>query len=657
MPLMHAAQLPAEKLVFISHPGVLARLLAELGGATDVGEAGGRLFMLDPALALLALEALGQLHPGCQLADMQFEQHLARLDPVTVKSLALASAAEQLASPPFSPETLETGWRKALATAHFSRALAEKAGYPGLDEAWLAGLLCWLPRFARNSGSDAEAGRQQALAALDRLPLRTFLADVLRYLNEPAQRLRDAAPLVRMAVAAHRQTMNYPAWIPAMPHPDTLVLAAPIEREQISEIYLAMGRAIDTLAAENSFCQSGEIARELSRMGRLEMVAGAHPQDTAAAVLSLADSLASQDGLGQAIYLHRNPRSGALEGQALGGRPTPPIAIQPEGSTTAAAWALLTRAPVVVTLDAPADAAVLDLQIIRQAGAEGLAAIPIGVGSPLGVLLVCGSRQALSAVAANPMHYARLGELAGRLAQAEPAAPSQSGGDALAAKVRRTAHEINNPLGIIKNYLAILKIKLGDEAPITDELRIMHEELDRIVRIMRGLVQDEAPSESFLEPTDVNALIEDLVKVTDPSWQSRGVRIVLALDPALPLLPCDRDKLKQIVLNLLLNALDATPEGGSVRLETNTLVNHRQEKFVEILVADSGSGIPAELAGRVFSPVESAKGGGHAGLGLSIVKALTQAIHGSIAFKSHTTGTTFQLSFPTATGAPPAENP
>ncbi len=612
MSLLHPAQPPAEKLVFISHPGVLARLLAELGGATDVGEAGGRLFMLDPALALLALEALGQLHPGCQLADMQFEQHLARLDPVTVKSLALASAAEQLASPPFSPEALETGWRKALATAHFSRALAEKAGYPGLDEAWLAGLLCWLPRFARNAGSDAEAGRQQALAALDRLPLRTFLPDVLRYLNEPAQRLRDAAPLVRMAVAAHRQTMNYPAWIPAMPHPDTLVLAAPIEREQISETYLAMGRAIDTLAAENSFRQSGEIARELSRMGRLEMVAGAHPQDTAAAVLSLADSLASQDGLGQAIYLHLNPRSGALEGQALGGRPTPPIAIQPEGSTTAAAWALLTRAPVVVTLDAPADAAVLDLQIIRQAG---------------------------------------------RLAQAAPAAPSQSGGDALAAKVRRTAHEINNPLGIIKNYLAILKIKLGDEAPIADELRIMHEELDRIVRIMRGLVQDEAPTGSFLEPTDVNALIEDLVKVTDPSWQSRGVRIVLALDPALPLLPCDRDKLKQIVLNLLLNALEATPEGGSVRLETNALVNHRQEKFVEILVADSGSGIPAELAGRVFSPVESAKGGGHAGLGLSIVKALTQAIHGTIAFKSHATGTTFQLSFPTATGAPPAENP
>jgi signal transduction histidine kinase len=638
---------PADKLPFISHPGVLARLLAELGGATRVGEVGGRLFMQDPALALWALEVLGQLHPGSQLADMRFEERLAGMDPVTLKSLAITSAAEQLASPPYSPEGLETGWRKALATAHFSRALAEKSGYPGLDEAWLAGLMCWLPRFARNAGTDTDAARQQAQTALDRLPLRTFLPDVLRYLNEPAQRLVDAAPLVRLAVAAHRQTMNYPAWIPALPHPDTLLLAAPIDRESISEMYLAMGRAVDALAGENSFRQSGEIARELSRMGRLELVAAGHPQDTASAVVTLADSLASQDGLGHALYLHRDPGTGALQGQALGGRPTPPIAIQPEGSNTAAAWALLTRAPVVVTLDAPADAAVLDLQLIRQAAAEGLAAIPIGAGDPVGVLLVCGSRQALSAVTANPLHYARLGELAGRQAQAATPTPSKSGGsDQLNGRVRRAAHEINNPLGIIKNYLAIMKAKLGDEAPIADELRIMHEELDRIVRIIRGLTQEEAPAGPFVEQADVNALIGDLVKVTDPSWQSKSVHIALALEPSLPRLACDRDKLKQIVLNLLLNALEATPQGGTVRLETSSLVNHRQERFVEILVADAGPGIPPELAGRVFSPVESAKGEGHAGLGLSIVKALTQSLNGSITFKSHATGTTFQISLP-----------
>jgi hypothetical protein len=489
------AQPSLDKPPFASHPGVLSRLLVELGGAETVGEAAGQLFMLDPALALVALDAIAQLNPGEQLVDLHIGQKMAALEPVTVKSLVIASATEQLAMPAFSAEGLETAWRKALATAHFARALAEKSGYPGLDEAWLAGLMCWLPRFARNSGSDADGAKQLALAALDKLPLRTFLPDVLRYLNEPAQRLLDAAPLVRLAVAAYRQTMNYPAWIPALPHPDTLVLAAPIDRDGISEIYLAMGRAIDTLASESSFRQSGEIARELSRMSRLELVSGGHPQGPTSAVTTLADSLASQEGLGHALYLHRNPQNGALEGQSLGKRPSPPIAIKPEGSTTAAAWALLTRAPVVITLDVPADAAILDLQLIRQAGTEGLAAIPIGAGEPIGVLIVRGSRQALSVIAANPRHYARLGELAGRQpAPGQPVSTPAGNNGQLATRVRRAAHEINNPLGIVKNYLAIMKAKLGDEAPIADELRIMHEELDRIVRIIRGLTRRRPPS-------------------------------------------------------------------------------------------------------------------------------------------------------------------
>lgn len=648
MPTDNAASPQAERASYASHPGVLAHLLGELGGTRGVSAEAARLFLLDPALAVRALEAIAHIQPGAQLADMRLETRIAALDPAILKSLVITAAAEQLAQPGFSLEGLETNWRKALATAHFSRALAERAAYPGTDEAWLAGLLCWLPRFARQTGGDTDAARDSSQTTLDRLSLDSFLPDVLRYINEPAQRLKDASPLVRLALAAYRQTMNYPAWIPALPHPDTLALAAPIDREAIREIYLAMGRAIDQLAAETGLKPAGEIARELSRMSRLELLAGRDKARLAAAVSTLADSLASQEGLGQALYLQVDPRSGALQGRALGDGPAPAIAIQPEGSTTAAAWALLTRSPVVVTLEAPADAAVLDLQLIRQAGAEGLAAIPIGADEPLGVLIVRGSRHALAQIAANQRHYARLGELAGRRAPpaAEDEAPSVTQREQLSGRVRRAAHEISNPLGIIKNYLAIMQAKLGGDAPVADELRIMHEELDRIVRIMRGLANDEAAPAQADEAVDVNALIDDLVKVTAPTWRDRDVRIETRLDPALPKLPRDRDKLKQIILNLLLNALEATPPGGTVRLQTGTLTDHRQQRLVEITVADSGSGIPAELAGRIFTPLESGKGDGHAGIGLSIVKALTLSLNGNITFRSDATGTLFQLSFP-----------
>lgn len=647
MPLDPTGQSPLDRLPFASHPGVLSRLLAELGGAETVSADAARLFLLDPALALVALDALTQVRPNIQLAGSSFGEHLAELEPVTIKSLVIASASEQLAVPAFSLEGLETAWRKALATAHFARALAERSGYPGPDEAWLAGLLCWLPRFARGQAGDAEGAHRRALAALDRLPLKSFLPDALRYLNEPAQRLRDAAPLVRLAVAAYRQTVNFPAWIPALPHPDTLALAAPIEREEIGAIYTAMARAIDALAGENGFRQTGELARELSRMGRLELVYARHPQSADEGVHGLADSLASQEGLGHAIYLRRNADNGLLEGQPIGAHPAPPISIQPEGSTAAAAWALLTRAPVVVTLDAPADAAILDLQLIRQAGAEGLAALPIGAGQPAGVLIVCGSRQALSAVAANPRHYGRLGELAGRQPIPGPAA-TVSGGDGgqLAARVRQASREINNPVGIVKNYLAIMQAKLGDAAPVDEELRIVHEELDRIVRIMRGLTGEEPGLGPFLEQTDVNALIGDLVKVTEPSLQAKGVRVALQLDDRLPLVSCDQDKLKQIVLNLLTNALEATPPDGTVRVATAWLGNHMAEHFLEIAVADAGPGMPPELAARLFAPAEPGMGEGHAGVGLATVKALAQAMGGSVTFASNASGTTFRISLP-----------
>lgn len=648
MPIESAALPSVDRSCFASHPGVLAHLLDELGGARDVGPAAARLFMLDPALALLALEAIANAQPGAQLASLPIESRIAALDPVILKSLVIKATTEQLAQPGLSAEGLETHWRKALATAHFARALAERTGYPGGDEAWLAGLLCWLPRFARHTGGDSDATRKLAQTTLDRLALNSFLADVPRYLDEPAQRLKDAAPLLRLAIAAYRQTMNYPAWIPALPHPDTLLLAAPVNRDEIREIYLAMGRSIDRLASETSQRPVGEIARELSRMGRLELISRAARTPLASAVRTLADSLASQEGLGHALYLQLNPLTGALETESLGGPAAPALSFQPEGSTTAAAWALLTRAPVVVSLDAPADAAVLDLQLARMASAEGLVAIPIGMDPPLGVLVVCGSRQALAQITANTRHYARLGELAGRLGP-EPqivAPPAANAAEPLNGRVRRATHEISNPLGIIKNYLAIMKAKLGEDAPVHDEFRILHEELDRIVRIMRGLTSDESGPPASEAQTDLNALIEDLVTVTAPPWQHRNIRIETRLAPNLPKLARDPDQLKQIILNLLINALEASPEGGVVRLETGMLVNHRQERLLEISVADSGPGIPAALAEQIFRPVESAKGEGHAGIGLSIVKALTLALNGTIAFRSTPSGTVFQLSFP-----------
>ena len=321
-----------------------------------------------------------------------------------------------------------------------------------------------------------------------------------------------------------------------------------------------------------------------------------------------------------------------------------------EGSNTAAAVrALFTRSCVVAYADA-SDTALLDLQLIRQANAEGLAALPVGEGGSRGVLLVFGDRDVLEKLASDPRHYTRLGELVGKAPVAPIVVKTETGGavDDLTGRVRRATHEVNNPLGIIKNYLAILKVKLGDDAPISDELRIIHEELDRIVRIMRGMLRKDEELGDLREDTDINLLIEDMVKVTAPTWNAKGLQVHTQVAPGLPRLSHDRDKLKQIIMNLLLNALEATPAGGTVRLETAAVTNNWRERFLEILVADSGPGIPAERLDELFEPMETDKGEGHAGLGLSIVKNLTESLEGFITYKSGTLGATFQISLPLA---------
>jgi signal transduction histidine kinase len=631
---------PSPDLPFASHPGVLTRLLGELAGARVVGDEAARLFLLDPALALLALQALAHTQPGVNLAGMRLRARIATLDTTTLKSRVVALAAQQLTHPAASAENLETYWRKALATAAFCRALALRSNYPGEDEAWLAGLMCWLPRFAR----PAESGAAQA--ALDALALDSFIADAPRYLDTPAQRLVDAAPLVRLAIAAHRQTMNFPAWIPALPHADALLLAAPLDGEAMREIHLAMAREVDRIAADIGPYPLAEIAHDLGRMARLELLATCAARDQDSAIVRLADDLAGEDGLGHAIYLRMNVADGTLRAQPLRAEPAPPLYLKPEGSTAAAAWALLTRAPVVVTLDAPADAAVLDLQLIRQAGAEGLAAIPIGAGDPVGVLLVRGGRAALARVTAHPHHYRRLGEIVLPPAGAARIAAAHEGESALAGRVRRATHEISNPLGVVKNYLAILRAKLGDDAPIADELRIMREELDRIVRILRNLATGGTEADQGGAECDVNALVEDLIKATEATWRSKGLRVETRLAPDLPKLARDADKLKQILLNLQLNAQEATPAGGLIRWETCLLTDHQQARQLQITVSDTGPGIPAEVRPRLFTPIESTKGDGHAGLGLSIVKSLTQALSGTIRWRSDAGGTMFDVTLP-----------
>jgi signal transduction histidine kinase len=106
------------------------------------------------------------------------------------------------------------------------------------------------------------------------------------------------------------------------------------------------------------------------------------------------------------------------------------------------------------------------------------------------------------------------------------------------------------------------------------------------------------------------------------------------------------DTLKQILVNLVRNAVEAMPAGGEIQIMNNGLVNRDGLLYTELCVADTGPGVPPEVLANLFSPIRSDKGEGHQGLGLSIVHSLVRKSQGLISCRSSKKGTTFEMLFP-----------
>jgi nitrogen-specific signal transduction histidine kinase len=151
---------------------------------------------------------------------------------------------------------------------------------------------------------------------------------------------------------------------------------------------------------------------------------------------------------------------------------------------------------------------------------------------------------------------------------------------------------------------------------------------------------------------DINALVNDLVKLTAESlMKGKKVAVHVDLDPALPKLMSERDALKQILINLMKNASEAMTNGGNLYFKTRhrdtPLEGGESRGFVEVTVSDDGPGISDEMKKRIFEPFVSSKGGGHSGLGLSIVLNLINGLNGSLVCQSEEgKGTRFKIELP-----------
>ncbi len=218
------------------------------------------------------------------------------------------------------------------------------------------------------------------------------------------------------------------------------------------------------------------------------------------------------------------------------------------------------------------------------------------------------------------------------------------------------AHEVNNPLSGILTYAKLLKKWVTQGTGMQakrDEMRecleLIESESKRCGDLVKNLLTFSRTSPLNLEWAELNQVVERCMRLVQHQMELTSVQLELELAPQMPPLHCDPSQVEQVVLALVMNAIDAMPRGGVLRLRTRYLPQSRQ---AEIQVRDDGAGIAPELLPRLFEPFLTTKETGKGvGLGLAISKSIIERHGGTIEVESQVgRGTTFYVFLPVEPG-------
>lgn len=214
------------------------------------------------------------------------------------------------------------------------------------------------------------------------------------------------------------------------------------------------------------------------------------------------------------------------------------------------------------------------------------------------------------------------------------------------------AHEIRNPLTSIKTFIQLAPERKDDSRFIGEFSRIVLDDVHRIERLIQEILDYARYMEPKLTDEDLNEIVSSCVYFVHMQAARRGIKIEKELAPELPHGMVDRQQIKQVILNLLLNAMDAIGENlGTIRVRTRRLRKPAGQEWVHIEIEDTGLGISADHLDHIFDPFFTTKHSSAfnqgAGLGLTIARQIIQEHRGAIRVQSaHGVGTTFRIQLP-----------
>ena len=678
-------------------PQILLKLL-QMCQADEVGMTElAKLIANDAAMTTRVLQVANSAAYQRSGRKVGLMQALSVLGADQVKSLIVSGSVLQAFSgfPHTASLDLRGFWKHALTAAVVARGIAKLMAYAQIQEAYLAGLLHDVGRLALLAAapevyhinfqtpdnenlcaieqrtlqiSHAEAGAW----LIERWQMDSFIADSVLYHHEDSARLETAHPLIRIVHLSHLLS-DQP---PDQPLVADIGAICALTDEQVQAIYQAAGAQVK-LAAEQlgidlagvaKLAVSAAVASPMPAASPLQqrlteeirnraLIAElgqlfARQRDDAHLLESVRQNVRILFDLDDTVVFLMNGGGQALIGASFGGQRQrlAELAISLTGGG-GLAESVLQRSLVFVSQER-GPLSLVEEQLLRVFGTQCLICLPIA-SSTRSLGLLVGSVESWR-VAELKRQEKFLLAFGAQVARAlENSARERGEIDRRIARLRdehlldsrKVAHEVNNPLAIIKNYLGVLDDKLARDEPVAAELSILNGEVDRVGSIIKQFAGiTPAPPDSVVE---INQVINDIVRLF------RGSRFLPASVQIIAQLPgqsCEitgvASVLKQIFANLIKNAVEAMPKGGRVEVINRGAVRRDRVDYFAMLVRDTGPGLPDAVMARLFSPVRSSKPGENRGLGLSIVHDLVQKLHGQINCNSSNLGTAFEILLP-----------
>jgi HD-like signal output (HDOD) protein/nitrogen-specific signal transduction histidine kinase len=677
-----------------SLPQVLLRILDAIHSERADLQHIANIIHQDTAMTARLLTVANSSYYGRAKVCQTVERALLFLGTDTVKTIVITASIKQFFNRfhPNHQPFIKAFWRRSLVAANFSHILANLTGYAAPEEAYLAGLMMDVGQLVLLSQDDrgylecwSGAEDDRALLAVERAQfqrghdeagadlvdgwqLSGFMADAIRYHHEPGNHILDAHHLVKIINLASLLSTQGAVSDEAINQADQLFgLNEALTRELLARISadverIAGGLNIDIGPPDDADLQAahaqlGERLGELSQLGQMNNELW-RSQSRSALEQTIQRIVYMTLGVERSVLFSVADKGEVLEGRLpehltehAGSAATPPdfiVPLLPERSLVSTA--LLERTPTHSLALEPSALAVLDRQLLNYCQAESLLCLPLLAGQePIGVLVLGLTAELDNPQTSKPILLAALcGEIAAaiqhqlqRLTLAE-----DSGEDTLQLKIREAVHEAGNPLSIIRNYLEMLRIKLGESHQAHDDLDLIKQEIDRVGAILLRLREPtETPGDT--STVAINSVVGNLARIFEQSLcATHQIALRLQLADSIPPIHSSITHLQQILTNLIKNSIEALPPGGMITLGTESGMIVDGRSFASITIEDNGPGIPEPVMRRLFSPVTSTKGTGHSGLGLSITKKLIDEIGGSILCKSNKYGTRFQLLIP-----------